>query len=194
MNAMPPRGAETILGLCLSPCDRLPVSGDLLEEYRTRLQGGAGRASTNAWYLRQVVGFVGRAYGVWALILGAAFAGRTALDWFAPTPDFALRAAVLTAATAIVFVAAGASAAWRTHSAASGVIAGLTTAVVAAAIGAGTAVLLYAAFHDAGTRAAIAASGGLAEVFTLPLGLILPGAIIGAGGGAIGTCARRLAA
>jgi hypothetical protein len=194
MNAMPPRWAETVLGLSLSPRDRLPVSGDLLEGYRSRLLRGAARNATNLWYLRQVVGFVVRAYGVWALILSAAFVGRTGLDWLLPTPDFTLRATVLTAATAIVFLAAGFSAAWQSRSAASGIVAGVTTAAVAAAIGAVADALLYAAFHDAGTRAAIAASGGLAEVFTLPVLLVLPGALIGAGGGAIGSRARRLAA
>jgi hypothetical protein len=33
MTATPPRWAETILRLTLSPADREPVSGDLREEY-----------------------------------------------------------------------------------------------------------------------------------------------------------------
>ena len=119
-GAFPPRWAEALLCSCLSPSDRLSVSGDLLEEYRSRVHAGTARSAVNVWYIRQVLGFAWRAHIVWALLLSAAFASRIGLDWFVPTTDFKLRASILTAATATIFLTAGFAAAWRSRSAASG--------------------------------------------------------------------------
>ena len=186
----PPRWAEAVLVSCLSPRDRQTVSGDLLEEYKARVHAGVARAAVDRWYIRQVLGFAWRAHLVWALLLSAAFASRTGLDWFAPTTDFKLRAIALTVITAVIFVAAGFSAAWRSRFASSGAIAGATTALVAAIIGFALDIVLLALWHDAGTLAAIAASGGLMEAFTLPMLLVFPGAAVGVVGGAFGRLAR----
>jgi hypothetical protein len=65
-------------------------------------------------------------------------------------------------------------------------IAGVGTASIGAAVSiAGTAALL-AIWHDPQTMAAIVGSGGLGEVFTLPLMMVLPGLVLGVVGGIAG--------
>ena len=51
---------------------------------------------------------------------------------------------------------------------------------------------LLAIWHDAGTMAAIRASGGLGEVFELPVMMIIPGAVLGTIGGVVGATIKRL--
>jgi hypothetical protein len=51
---------------------------------------------------------------------------------------------------------------------------------------------LLAIWHDAETMAAIRASGGLGEVFTMPVMMIIPGAVLGTLGGVVGATIRRL--
>jgi hypothetical protein len=53
-------------------------------------------------------------------------------------------------------------------------------------------VILLAIYHDPQTIAAIRGSGGLGEVFTLPLAMILAGVLLGTVGGFVGAAARRL--
>jgi hypothetical protein len=56
---------------------------------------------------------------------------------------------------------------------------------------AGAAALL-AMSHAPSTIVAIRGSGGLAEVSTLPLLMIVPGVMFGAVGGSVGSAAKRL--
>jgi len=51
---------------------------------------------------------------------------------------------------------------------------------------------LLAVWHDPKTMAAIRGSGGLEEVFTLPVLLVLPGVLLGTVGGALGLFVRKL--
>jgi len=88
----PPEWAEAMLRLALKKSDREPVSGDLLEEYRDAIVQSLGRRAADAWYVRQVAGFVWRATWVWALLLSGSFVFRTAYDWLVPTTDFHVRA------------------------------------------------------------------------------------------------------
>jgi len=71
---------------------------------------------------------------------------------------------------------------------------GLFAAGLALPIQLAGAGLLLALWHDPSTVAAIRASGGLEEVFTLPLLTILPAVVFGAIGGAIGAKIGRLRA
>jgi hypothetical protein len=48
-----------------------------------------------------------------------------------------------------------------------------------------------AIWHDPQTLAAIQGSGGLAEVFSLPITMVIPGACLGTVGGMLGGGARR---
>ena len=83
-SAMPPSWAETLLRLVLDSRDRATVSGDLLEEFRESIRPTRGPSAADSWYIRQVMGFVGRSNVVPAFLFGGAFVVRTALDWLPP--------------------------------------------------------------------------------------------------------------
>jgi hypothetical protein len=192
-NASPPRWAEAVLRLVLPPQDRQSVSGDLLEAYRDSVVPDRGQAAADRWYLGQVAGFVWRTYAIWAVVLSAAFLARTALDWLVPTTDFRTRSAVTTYATAAIFVCAGCWAAWRSRSLVAAAFAAGTTGLMSAVIDALGSLVLLALWHDRATLAAIDGSGGLEEVFVLPLFILLPGILLGAFGGVVGCTMRKLA-
>lgn len=194
MNDTPPRWAEAWLRTMLRPEAFGCVSGDLLEEYREARTSGRSRREMDAWYIAQVLGFAWRSAWAWAMLMGGAFIIRTAVDWLVPTRDFSGRSLVSTLIGAGLLLAVGFCAAWRSRCLLAGAISGAAVSAVAAAISVAGAALLYAVWHDAVTRACIAASGGLGEVFSLPVLLILPGVVLGALGGAAGALARRLGA
>lgn len=185
-TAMPPRWAEVVLRLSVDHRDRETVAGDLLEEYRDTAVPERGVGLANVWYLRQVAGFVGRSHWMWAVAMSGAFLIRTAIDWRVPTTEFAARASASSAAVIAILLAASFHAAWRSRSIGAGILAGLFTPVLAAVMSAAGALTLLAMWHDPATLHAIGGSGGLAEVFTLPVTLAIPGAVIGAVGGAVG--------
>jgi len=140
----------------------------------------------------QTFGYVARSAGFWAAIFGGAFVGRTSLDWLAPTDDFHVRSSVSTSVGVGTLMVAGLWAGWRSSRFAAGTLAGLATAGFGAVVSIVGAVALLAVAHDPGTMAAIRGSGGLAEVFTLPLMLLLPGAIVGTVAGVAGAAVRRV--
>jgi hypothetical protein len=191
-TAMPPRWVEGVLRIVLAPRDRQTVSGDLLEEYRESVHPARGRCRPDLWYVPQVAGFVWRDNRLWAVLLGGAFVTRTAVDWLAPPADFSVRSTTLTFVTVGVLMCAGFRAAWRSRSVQAGPLAGTVTSLIAAAISSAGAIVLLAMRHDSQTLTAIDASGGLAEVFALPLMLVVPCALLGALGGLFASAARRL--
>jgi hypothetical protein len=167
------------------------VTGDLLEEYRKSIHPKHGRRLADRWYARQVAGFALRANWFWAFLLSASFIARTAFDWFVPAQNFYYRSTVTTVVAASILLSAGFRAAWQSSLLRAGSIAGIATTVFSGVISMiGTASLL-AIRHDASTIAAIQGSGGLAEVFTQPLMLIIPGTVLGTIGGTIGALTRR---
>jgi hypothetical protein len=188
-EATPPAWAEALLRDVLAPADGDSVTGDLLEEYRESIHPVRGPWRADVWYVKQVLRFVWRDARLWGTLFGAAFVGRTALDWLMPTTDFYIRASVSTYLGITLLLTSAFLAARRSGSSAAGMIAGVATASIGAAVSiAGTAVLL-AIWHDQRTMAAIVGSGGLGEVFTLPLMMVLPGLVLGIFGGIAG---RRL--
>jgi hypothetical protein len=191
-TAMPPRCAEAVLELSLDRRDRESVSGDLLEEYRDTIVPERGKRAADVWYLRQAAGFVCRSHWMWALAMSGAFLIRTALDWRVPTTDFAVRASVSSTAGIAILIAAGFAAAWRTRSFGAGAVAGAVTPLLAAVMSAAGVLCLLGLWHDPATLAAIRGSGGLAEAFTLPVTLMLPGLVLGTIGGTLGQLASRL--
>lgn len=178
--------------MALRPVEFETLSGDLLEEYRESRLPALGEARANAWYVRQVVGFVARASLTWGILLGGLVVARQALDWFVPPVDFHTRAAASTYVALSILLMAGFRASWRSRSWPAGAIAGVVTAGVAALISLfGTAVLL-AAWHDPRMLAAVAASGGISEAFTLPLFMVVPGVLLGTIGGGAAAAGRSL--
>lgn len=188
----PPRWAEAILSVLLDSHDRLTVSGDLLEEYRESIYPARGRRSADRWYLKQVAGFAWRGARLWALLLSGSFIARTAFDWFVPTTDFYLRSSISTAIAIGVLLGAGFWTSWRTTSLRAGTLAGVTTTLIGALISVAGVASLFAIRHDPVTLAAIEGSGGLAEAFTLPVMLLVPGLVLGTLGGLLGAGARHL--
>jgi len=107
-----------------------------------------------------------------------------------PTSNFETRSRVTTALAATILVAAAFWAAWRTRSIAAGPLFAISTAAIAAPIDIAGAAALLATRHDAATMAAIDGSGGLAEVFTLPVLVIVPALLLGAAGGLAAAAAQ----
>ena len=190
-NARPPRWAETLLRLLLTPKDRESVSGDLLETYRDTIVPALGPAA-DRWYVRQVGSFLLRASWPWGAVLGAALVIRYLFDTLVPPTDYRMRAAALTYTVMTACLLAGFRGAWRTRS----MRAGALTSFSAAAMGAlfsivGTGLML-AVWHDPATLDAWRRSGGLDEAFIdVPLKLIALGAVIGTLGAVLGKGVAR---
>jgi hypothetical protein len=188
----PPFWAEFVLRLVLTPQSRDAVSGDLLEEYRAVVIPTTGRRRANWWYVRQVGGYVVRSCLIWAVLFAGVFLARQAYDWFVPTADFKVRSAVTTYTAVALLLGSGYWAAWRAGSALAGMLAGIATTTIAAVISLTGAALLLAAFHDPVHLENARNSGGIGEVFVLPVFAIALGAVLGAIGGAAGAGARHV--
>ena len=192
MSATPPAWAERLLRAFLGSGAFDSVSGDLLEEYRDTVHPRLGQQEADAWYIRQVLGFAWRDARVWALLFGAAFVLRTALDWRVPPIDFHTRSTVSTAFGAAILAAAGLRASWRSGSCLAGTIAGVITTAAAALLSLLGAGALLAVWHDTQTMEAIRGSGGLGEVFFLPVLMMLPGVVVGTAAGVAGAALRKI--
>ena len=192
MTPTPPNWAEALLRVFLTPDDFDSVSGDLLEEYRDSIHPIRGESAADAWYVMQVLGVVWRGTRIWAVLLGAACITRTGLDWLAPPVDFHTRSTVSTFLGVGLLLSAGLAASMRSGSFFAGALAGVAATALAAVISVLGAIFLLAIWHDAGTMAAIRASGGLGEVFELPVMMIVPGVVLGTIGGVVGATIRRL--
>ena len=178
----PPAWADALVSLVLNVEDRESVTGDLIEEYCETILPAVGKTRAVLWYLQQVAGYVWRAVWFWAMLHTIEFLARTAIDWFWPTHDFVARATFSTYAGLVVGLSIGLCSGWRTASIRGGAFAGFASSAVASlmiAVGAG---LMFGLSHDPATRSAIQGSGGLPEVFELPLMLIVPHTLLGAVG------------
>jgi hypothetical protein len=192
IGATPPGWTDLLLRVSLPAGDFETVSGDLLEEYRESVCPARGRRRADIWFATQVLGFAWRNARLWVVLLALGFIARTAMDWLAPTADFHFRAILSTAIGAGVLLLAGFWAGSRSGLFAAGAIIGVTTAALAVPIDALGTVVLFALWHDPRTMGAIHQSGGLEEVFTLPILLILPGIVLGTVGGILGAVTSRL--
>src|SRR5262249_23444650 len=114
-----------------------------------------------------------------AILFAGAFLSRTAIDWFIPTIDFHTRSLISTVIAASILLVFGFIASWKSGVAVSGGLSGVATTAMAAVLSLIGASILFALAHDAATLRAIEGSGGLEEVFWLPVMLIVPGAILG---------------
>ena len=186
-SAMPPRWAEILLHLVLDSKDQATVSGDLLEEFRDSIRPRQGPSAANGWYIRQVIGFVVRSNVVPALLFGGAFVARTAMDWLWPPANFHTRSLISTLVAVSILLVTGFFASWKSGSILAGGLSGLTTTALAAIMSTVSVLALLAIWHDAPTLQAIEDSGGLSEVFFLPMMSIVPGVLFGATGGVAGT-------
>lgn len=183
----PPYWAEIVLRLFLKRGDRDTVSGDLLEEYRDAVLPSRGRSAADAWYIRQVAGFLWRATWAWALLFSGAFVARQAYDFLVPTSSFAVRAEITTYTAVAILMATSFWAAWRSGSFVAGVVVTVVMTQIAAVLSAAGVSLLLAIWHDPATLDAIAGSGGLAEAYVLPFMVVIPAVIVGSVAAALGS-------
>ena len=191
-DPLPPSWADLLLQLVLRPVDREPVSGDLLEEYRERVVPLRGGVYADCWYVLQVLGYVWRATGWWALVFSGLFLIRSGYDWLVPTTDFFTRSTVTTIAAASTLSIVGFRAAWRAQSIVAGTLLTVLTSQLAAVMSVTGATLMLIVWHDEATLRAIAGSGGLSEEFVLPFLMIVPAVVLGATGGVCGRFTRRI--
>jgi hypothetical protein len=192
MRTKPPEWAESLLRCFLKTDLFATVSGDLLEQYRDSILPARGLLRADRWYFTQVLGFVLRKSFPWAALFAGAFVARGALDVLRPTTDFHTRSLVTTYTSIGLLLAAGFWAAWRSHSFFSGVAAGFAAVAIASVLSTIGNVVFLMFWHDARSMSAIAASGGLDEMFLIPAMLILPGIVLGGIGGLVGAGTRRL--
>ena len=129
---------------------------------------------------------VWRAASFFGVLSALAFVSRTALDWFVPPETFYARSTLTTFTAFALFTASGFWTTWRTRSLSAGVLAGILTAIISAAIDLPSSLMLLIVRHDPATMTAIERSGGLSEVFTLPIIVAIPGTILATLGGALG--------
>ena len=190
--ATPPAWAEAALTLVLAPRDRDSVSGDLLEAYRDSVVPARGPAAANAWYVRQVAGFVWRATWLWALAFSVAFVARNAYDWLVPTTDFHQRAEVTTYIAVATLLLTGFSAAWRSRSAIAGLLVTILASQIAAVFSVVGSSILLAFLRSPKIDANIAGSGGIEEVYVLPFLMIVPATILGTVSGVAGWITRMV--
>src|SRR5262245_51016831 len=186
-SAMPPRWAESLLRLVLTSRDWATVSGDLLEEFRQSIRPKRGPSAADRWYVRQVMGFVVRSNVVPGLLFGGAFVARTALDWLQPPTEFHTRSLISTLVAISILLVSGIMASWKSGTILAGGLSGVATTALAALVSTIGTLLLLAIWHDPTTLQAIEGSGGLSEVFFLPVMVIVPGVLLGAIGGVVGT-------
>lgn len=189
-STLPPRWAESLLRTMLRPQDRDSISGDLLEEFRESIIPAHG-AGANAWYIRQVGGYVLRETWIWSTLVASIFIGRGLVDTLAPihyTPGvIATRSAIMSWALIATFVLCTAWHAWRTRRIGSAMLLVAVAAVAGGILTTAGSLVSLAIWHDPDTLRAIATSGGLEEMLVGPMigglvyGLVtgLPGAIAG---------------
>src|ERR1051325_11334078 len=184
MIPAPPAWADTWLRLLLPARDRETVSGDLMEEYRENVRPKSSKLAADAWYLGQVSRFAWR-QALWSVVLAAIFEGRTAFDWFVPTTNFRPRSDLTTYMMISALLVIGASTTMRTRSFKAGVVSTISALIGSAVICSAVTAFMYFNWRSPALIAAIQNSGGLAEVFTLPIMLIVPGTIVGTIGASI---------
>ena len=191
-NPMPPAWAEALLRGVLAPESVESVSGDLLEEYRDSVHPLRGRRAANAWYVRQVLGFVSHAAQPSAMAFAGATFATGPLEWLVPFPNPDARSVVPLLICAGILLVPGYRAGSRTGSIVAGLAIGVTATAIAAPITTFLTVVLLAAWHDPATMSAVRRSGGVNHALMLPVMMVLPGLILGTLGGVVGATVRGL--
>jgi hypothetical protein len=189
--ANPPGWAEQILRMVLPPIHRETVSGDLLELYRDDSYH-ARRLDRDVWYVTEVVKLVWQQNRLWIGLLSTSMLARTVIDWFVPTSDFHARAFWSTMMGVGLAIVVGFVSGWRARSVVAAGFSGFATFAAAASVHTIGALVLIGGWHGPETLEAIRQSGGIAEAFTLPMMLTVPGGALGALAGGIAQLLRAI--
>jgi hypothetical protein len=194
-NTTPPRWAEHLLRLVLSPRDRESVTGDLLEEYREVAVPTLGRRA-RVWYVRQVAWYLFRAAWVPAALIGGVLAVRYMLDTLVPvtyTPGVIhIRSRVMSNALVAIFVLAAAHGAWRSDRVTGGVLVATMSGILGGLISIAATAVMLAIWHDPATMVAWQTSGGLDEALVFVPLLLVPviGIVTGTAGAVVTAIVR----
>jgi hypothetical protein len=174
----PPRWAQRVLALTLTPRDQQTIAGDLLEEYRERIGQGHAVGSADWWYARQVASLLWVAALPGFMLLGAAiltrYSGAVLPEW-----DFERGPALLMVTTASYFLV-GAYGGWLTQRIRFATVMVVTAAIVALLVHPAATVLHATLWRAAPTPSQLRISGGHLALLMFP-GLPL-GLLIGLGG------------
>jgi hypothetical protein len=127
-----------------------------------------------------------------AALHSIAVLSRTALDWFDPPETFYARSVASTYAAIALFLGVGLWTAWRTKCLRAGALAGLAMSGLSAVMILAGSVLMVAIWHGQQTFSVIEHSGGLAEIFELPILIAIPGVLVATLGAAVGKGAAKL--
>ena len=192
----PPRWAEWLLRAVLRSEHRDDVSGDLLEEYRESIVPSRG-SRADAWYVRQVAGFLVREIWMWSALAAAICVARYLVDTLLPiryTPGvIAERSAFMTWSLIGTFVSCAAWHAWRTRRVGAALLLVVASAFAGGLLAQAGTLLCFAVQHDAATIAAIRGSGGFDETFIGPsIGLAVFALLIGLPAAIAGRLARAV--
>ena len=193
MTPQPPAWAQALVSLLVPARDRDSISGDLLEEYRETVVPQRGSRAANAWYLRQVAGFMWRACLPFGVALGATLAVREVIDATIPTTDnYHYRAAVTTYLAFGIYSLTGLHFGWRTDRTLSGGVVATAVTIVAIAM-AVTTLVATTALLSAGVIDRVPSYEGLREGLDVPIAPMLAvGGVFGTLGAAIGRALRRI--
>ena len=187
-DAAPPAWAAAILPLLLPRDEAETVTGDLVEHYHESVFPASGRLAADAWFVRQVAGFVLRVPLAWSLLVAAFIAGRFALDTFVPPASYFQRSFFTTWSSIALYLLAGGWAARRTGLARAGVLAAVTAHALGWTISGLMTIALFVGVirNDPAMLTLFHQTGGWGEQWFLPLMLTPVVVALGALGGACG--------
>jgi hypothetical protein len=188
----PPQWAQTLLRLLQTPANQESVPGDLLEEYRETVQPTRGRWRADAWYVRQVNGFLWRASLPWGILRGGAELARLLFDTVAPPVNYGPRSAMTTWTALATYVVLGAHAAYRSGHARSGGLVALGASAIGYVIWVVGATVLFSLViaRDSGMLRLFNVTGGWGEVIFLPVMVLPVGVSAAVLGGMVGKAVR----
>jgi hypothetical protein len=191
MTRHPPELAQDLVSVLLPRKTRDSVIGDLREEYRGTQVPARGEAGANAWYWRQLAGFVLDASLLPGVLLGLMLIGRMLLDGLVPLDDLAGRAQVSTLTVVAVFALQGLRLGRRTGGVAAAVVMAVAASAIGCALGMATALGALAIAAVAGPGAVFQAA--LVEALDIPLPIITMVGIFAASiGAAVGVLSYRI--
>jgi hypothetical protein len=185
---MPPRWTEALVQMLLKPDDRESVSGDLLEEYRESIVPAQGRRA-DRWYVRQALGLLLRASAPWGILAGIALIVRNLFDIYSPVlyrEEFVPRSIVLTWTLVAIYLMASSLQACRTRHVRAGVFIAIIASLIAGVVSIAGAGVMLALWHDENTLSLWRHSGGLDEIYAVPVLLVGVATVLGVLGSAFG--------
>jgi hypothetical protein len=189
----PPSWAQALLPWLVRADRADNIDGDLLEEYRETMLPERGQRRADAWYVRQVAGFLWRLSWAFGVLVALQVLTRMVADVIVPPDSYQLRAILSTWGAIYAYVIAGAYAGWRTHRARTGAVVALAAHALGHTIAIAGTVGLYIALisRDSTMLRQFRVTGGWGEVWGLPLVVMPVVIVLGLAGGLVGARLRR---